>query len=293
MLQDLGSLPYFSHVAVMLNTTSDTIFTSRRNLQMSSNPLLKHRLPGRVFQLPSRGALYKNGELDPSCATGEIQIRPLSAMNEISLKNQDLLFNGRAIEDVVAECAPAIKKPLQLFSRDVDALLFYLRLVTYGNEFVVEVKHTCENATNHSYSINLDNMLLDMKFLDPSLVDSQRTFTLSSGEQVVVRPLLFQDMIEMLHMTGLAKNDLSVDDIKRLSVQNLLALIESVDGISDRSLIHEWIVTLTSPQIASITEHAENISSWGTNQFTTLTCKDCGEKMTVELPLNPVSFFTS
>ena len=42
---------------------------------MSNNPLLqKIRLPGRIFQLPSRGLFYKNGELDESVKNGEIHV---------------------------------------------------------------------------------------------------------------------------------------------------------------------------------------------------------------------------
>jgi hypothetical protein len=34
------------------------------------------------------------------------------------------------------------------------------------------------------------------------------------------------------------------------------------------------------------------MNDWGPKQTVELVCKDCGEKMDVELPLNPVSFFT-
>ena len=71
----------------------------------AQNPLLqKLKLPGRTFQLPSRGALYNNGEL--SSKEGEVHVHPMSALTEISLKNPDLLFNGRALEEVCAECVP-------------------------------------------------------------------------------------------------------------------------------------------------------------------------------------------
>ena len=52
--------------------------------------LAKLKLPGRVFQLPSRAALYQNGELEG--ADGEVQVQALSALTEINLKNPDLKF---------------------------------------------------------------------------------------------------------------------------------------------------------------------------------------------------------
>ena len=60
------------------------------------NPLLQGiKLPGRTFQLPSRGALY-NDELDGTIVGGEVHVHPMTALTEINLKNPDLLFNGKA-----------------------------------------------------------------------------------------------------------------------------------------------------------------------------------------------------
>jgi hypothetical protein len=44
--------------------------------------------------------------------------------------------------------------------------------------------------------------------------------------------------------------------------------------------------------INRITNAASELNDWGPEQITTLKCKDCGEEMKVELPMNPVSFFT-
>jgi hypothetical protein len=42
-----------------------------------------------------------------------------------------------------------------------------------------------------------------------------------------------------------------------------------------------------------VSDAAEKLNSWGPDQVVKLRCKDCGELMDVELPLNPVSFFTA
>lgn len=258
----------------------------------TTNPLLqKIRLPGRTFQLPSRGALYDAGVLDASVKNGEVHVHPMSALTEINLKNPDLLFNGKAIEAVVRECAPAIKKPFELFGRDVDALLFFLRLVTYGSEYRVEVRHDCENAKQHSYAIDLDQMVIGMKQLDPTVIDARRVVTLSTGQKVYTRPMKYSDAIALFHQTE-GKKDLKTDDIKELAVSNLLRMIEKVDDVSDSAMIEEWIRSLTTPMVSRITEAASELNQWGPDQIVTLKCRDCGEEMKVELPLNPVSFFT-
>jgi len=253
----------------------------------TSNPLVqKLKLPGRVFQLPSRGALYKNGEV--SSSEGEVHVHPMSALTEINLKNPDLLFNGKALEEVCAECIPDIKKPTQLFGRDVDALMFYLRLVTYGPKFEINVKHTCENAKNHSYVVDLEQMVTQMKVLDPT---EKFEVTIQTGQKVVLHPVKYEHMIKLYQMNA-GKTEMTPDDVKKNIIFNLVNLVDNVDGITDRALIEEWATKLTSPMQNRITEVIEKMNGWGPNGTTNLKCKDCGTEMEVELPLNPISFFT-
>lgn len=253
----------------------------------ATNPLLQRlKLPGRVFQLPSRGALYKNGELDSP--EGEIHVHPMSALTEINLKNPDQLFNGKALMEVCAECIPDIKKPTELFGRDVDALMIFLRLVTYGPKFEVSVKHTCENAKNHSYVVDIERMVAEMKPLDPT---EKFEVTIQSGQKVVLHPVKFEHLIKLFQMNA-GKKELTPEDVKKNIILNLSSLVESVDGITDPALIEGWIRELTTPMQNRITDVIEKMNDWGPNNTAKLKCKDCGTEMDVELPLEPISFFT-
>lgn len=259
-------------------------------MEAQVNPLMaKIKLPGRTFQLPSRAALYKNGEVGSN--EGEVHVHALSALAEISLKNPDLLFNGKALEAVFAECVPEIKKADQLYGRDIDAIMYFLRLVTYGPEFVVNVKHTCEGAKDHSYSINIERMIQEMKQLDPTVADRDFTVTLPNGQVVKVHPVKFDHMIKLFQM-NLNKTDFTADDVKKNLVFNLTSIIDNVDGIADKGQIEEWVRSISTPYQNRITEAIEKTNEWGPAQTTVLKCKDCGEDMTIELPLNPISFFT-
>ena len=258
-------------------------------MEAKMNPLMtKLKLPGRTFQLPSRGALYKNGEL--SSSDGEVHVHPLSALAEITLKNPDLLFNGKAIEAVFAECIPEIKKPTELYGRDIDAVMYFLRLVTYGPEFAVNVKHTCEKAKEHSYVVNIESMINEMKPLDPTAIETDYTVVLPNGQNVKVHPVKFEHMIKLFQM-NLNKSEYSPEDVKKNLVFNLVNLIESVDGITDKHQIEEWVKAISAPYHNRISEAIERTNHWGPSQTTILKCRDCGEDMNIELPLNPISFF--
>jgi hypothetical protein len=275
---------------------------------MPTNPLLaKLKLPGRTFQLPSRGSLYNKGEIEG--VEGEIHVHAMSALAEISLKNPDLLFNGKALEQVFRECIPEIKKPSELLARDIDAIMFFLRLVTYGPEFEIRVRHDCiESCTlkengeyltdsegeeihkEHSYVVNIEQMVQQMKFLDPTLTEEFKV-ELPNGQLVKVHPVKFEHMIKLFQMNS-GKQEFTSEDLKRNVVFNLVNLIDEVDGITDKKQIEEWVSTITTPYQNRITEAIEKTNEWGPEQTTVLKCRDCQKDMPVELPLNPISFFT-
>ncbi len=255
----------------------------------STNPLLaKLKLPGRTFQLPSRGALYTGEITSPE---GEVHVHPLSGIAEISLKNPDLLFNGKAVEEVFAECVPEVRHAQRLYARDIDAIMFYLRLVTYGPEFQINVKHTCEGAKDHSYVVNLEQHLQQMEFLDPTVIEEQFKAVMPNGQIVRVHPIKFEHMIKLFQMNA-SKREFTAEDQKRNVMFNLVNAIESVDGITDQAKIEEWVRAVSSPFHNRITEAIERTNAWGIKTTTQVKCRDCGTEMTVELPLNPISFFT-
>lgn len=254
--------------------------------------MTKIKLPGRIFQLPSRAALYTHGEV--SGEEGEVHVHAMSALAEIDLKNPDLLFNGNALTRVFQECIPQIKKPTELYGRDIDALMFFLRLVTYGPNFEIRVKHNCEEAKEHSYVVDIERLIQEIKFLDPTEIEEKFTVVVGDAENqqiVKVHPVKFAHMIKLYQM-NMGKTEFSPADVKKNVVFNLVSLIQSVDGIEDKKQIEEWVSAITTPMQNRITEAIEKTNEWGPTSTVTLTCKDCQHEMPTDLPLNPISFFT-
>lgn len=260
-----------------------------------TNPLLaKIKLPGRVFKLPSGGHLYQNGELGPNVANGEVHVHPLSAIAEIKLKNIDMLFSGRAIDEVFAECIPDIKKPNELFGKDVDALMVFLRVATYGSKFAVDAEHNCANAESHSYEVDLDEFVKNIRELDPTTINEQSTVTISTGQHVKLEPLRYKSLVELMQRSaqGGLDSETSVEDIQDNILKNLCSIIYSVDNVTDKEMIGEWARYLSTKDVNLIGSAIENASAWGTQQQVTLTCKDCGQPFQVDLPTNPIVFFS-
>jgi hypothetical protein len=258
----------------------------------NSNPLLAGiKLPGRIFQLPSRGIFYKNGELADNISDGEIHVHSMSAMDEIVMKNPDQLFSGDAINTVFKNCISGIQKPSDLLAKDVDAIILFLRVVTYGSGFEFTAAHNCPGAKSHTYIADVDKLIAEMKMIDPTTVRELYTLTLDNGQTVKLRPNIYQHVLNLIKLNQ-NKKVITAEDQQQNLLLMLLSVIESVDGIAERALIEEWLKKIPAPMISRIGEKVEKVNEWGSDSKWKCRCRDCGQEYDVEIPVNPVSFFT-
>jgi hypothetical protein len=255
------------------------------------NPLLAQlKLPGRIFQLPSRGIFYTNGELEDNVKDGEIHVQPMSALDEINIKNPDQLFSGAAVETVFKSCVSGVNKPSDLLAKDVDAIMMFLRTVTYGPDYEFTAKHRCEGAKEHSYVANVEQMIGQMKMIDPTQVDKQYTVTLPNGQIAKMNPNRYQQMLEIVKLNQ-NKTQITVEEQQRNIILMLKAVIHQVDDITNEAMIEEWLRKIPPTFVNRIAERSESVNEWGPNLRWKCVCKDCGEEFDVEIPINPVSFF--
>jgi len=129
---------------------------------MDNNPLKQYfRRPSVFLRLPSGGRNYKPGVINlPD--SGELPVFPMTAIDEITSKTPDALYNGSAVADIVKSCVPNIIDPFQITSIDMDAILIAIKSATNGNE--IEIESTCPSCENiGNYGINLVNLLRTMQ----------------------------------------------------------------------------------------------------------------------------------
>lgn len=259
--------------------------------------MTKIRLPGRRLALPSSCLLYTNGEVTEEVFnTGEVEIHPINTINEIRLKSPDLLFGGHAIAQVISECVPGILKPLELLAKDVDAIMLFLRVVTFGANFSITAKHNCKHAQNHTYEINLETIISGGKYLTKEEYLQRFTVVIPNGQTVRLQPHRFNYVIELLQMTrdAEAKERASVDDAVKVVMSQLNEIVHSVDGITDRGLINEWISACPATWIEQIAKASEKAGDWGFDMSVKSQCQDCGgTDFKVALPMNPAIFFSN
>ena len=257
---------------------------------MSTATLDSIKIPGEIIKLPSLGLFYTDGELDENVRDGEVEVFPMSAFDEIAMKNIDHIINGLSITEVFSRCVPQVKKPGALFGKDVDQILLVLKRITYGPNMEVSYKHNCKGAKDHKYKIDINEILNASTTLDPTAIDSLYTVVMDNGQVVELRPVRFNDIVTIMQDTK-NFNSAPLADIQTKLVESTINIIHAVDGDTDKKRIKKWASRIPAPWFKKIAQALDNGNDWGPNINYTLICEDCGQPMIVELPLNPLTFF--
>ena len=157
---------------------------------LDNNPLKQYfRRPALYLKLPSGGQGYPEGAIDlPD--NGELPIYPMTAIDEITCRTPDALYNGTAVTEVIRSCVPNIKDPWSITSIDLDPLLIAVKIATNGNK--MEVDTTCPKCEEESkYDLDLSRILAGFKASD-------YTKHLDIGELAIkFRPLSYNELNEV------------------------------------------------------------------------------------------------
>ncbi len=257
---------------------------------MTHNALLDRiRIPGETFRLPSGGLFYQAGILSDKVIDGEIYVHPMTAIDEIALKTPDLLFSGKAIEDVFGRCIPDVLLSGKMLAKDVDFLLICLRKVSYGPQMELSYTHNCESAKEHSYLVNVDEFLRKSKRIDPNKVAKDFHLTLTNSQTVHIEPISFENYVALMQSND---TDVAPDKLAQRLIFSVSKIIKSVDGDIDTNHIQEWLAKIPPMLMRQVTDSIEKTTEWGPDFMTTMKCKDCGLEVQVQAPLNPLAFFT-
>jgi hypothetical protein len=125
---------------------------------MNANPLKQYfRRPEIYLKLPSGGKFYPAGSIDlPD--NQELPIYPMTAIDEITSKTPDALFNGTAVVDIIKSCVPNIIDPWSIPIIDLDPILVAIRAASNGT--TLDIESQCPSCNEEaSYGINLIGLL--------------------------------------------------------------------------------------------------------------------------------------
>lgn len=213
------------------------------------NPLRQFfRQPAIYLKLPSNGDHWAPGTLK-SVPNNEYPVLPMTAIDEITYRTPDALFNGEAVVSVIKSCMPSVVNPWAAPSVDVNAILVGIRIASYGHE--LEVGTTCPKcATVDEYALDLRSVLDQIRMPNYSQ-------TVTYGDlEISFKPLDYQTQnsinmaqFEQQRLIQMIPNSELADEEK---VQRLNEAVQKITELTVTTIKHS-IGTVRTPQ-ALVTE---------------------------------------
>jgi hypothetical protein len=258
--------------------------------------------------LPSQGKNYPEGTLNMP-ATGELAVYPMTAIDEITYRTPDALYNGQATVDVIQSCVPDIKNAWAVPSIDVDTLLVAIRIATYGHEMPFGT--ACPACKEESEQV------VDLRTVLDSLRPADYSQTIQTGDvEIFFKPITYKNMndnnamqyenqkvLQMLPDSEIPESDKLVaigDALKKITEITVNALGQSIVAIktpqalvTEPEFITEFLKNCNRQLFNQIKDHIVDLKVSSEMQPLNMTCTDCNHQYKQSVTLDMTSFFGS
>lgn len=273
----------------------------------NQNPLAKHfRQPAIYIKLPTGGAWNDETSLKTT-ENGEHAVYPMTALDEISYRTADALFNGTSVANVIQSCVPDILDPWKISTADLDTLLISIRIASYGHEMDFTSKCPKCNETN-DFGIDLRQVLEQIKVADFS------TPVVIGDVTIYFQPLTYQaqndsntsQFQDQKMLEALPQSDMPEDEklaalqqaFTNISILTLNAIADSIamikvgdDVVVDNTHIKEYLQNCDTKAFDKIRKKIEYIKSTQEVKPLQITCADCKHEYKTPFTLNVANFF--
>ena len=273
----------------------------------SNNPLRQFfRQPAVYLKLPSRGQYWAPGSLDMP-ENGELPVYPMTAIDEISYRTPDALFNGQAVINVIQSCVPSIKDAGKIPSMDLNALLVGIRIASYGHS--LEVSSTCTACNNEDdfsadLRIILDNLrcpdynkhmdLGDLQIIfKPSTYEEQNKSAMEQFE----RQKFLQQMSDG-EMSDEDRNHVLTESLKQITNLTINLISKSIAAIqipgavvTNIEQIREFLQESDRTLFKKIRDHVIDLTQASQIKPLNVECSECHHKYQQEINMDMTSFF--
>ena len=272
----------------------------------SSNPLQQYfRRPSIYLKLPSQGQGYPEGAIDLP-ENLEIPIYPMTAIDEITTRTPDSLYNGMAVVELIKSCAPNIKDPWSIPLTDLDPILVAIRIATNGT--FMEIDTSCPSCGESAkFDLNLTAVLNGFQAGDYST-------PLSVGDlNFKFKPLQYREINEtnliQFEVQKLINTVQQTEDqeLKNEKTQELLYKINEIASsiitktieyiqtpnstVFEKEYIKEFLDNCDKNTFETIKDFSVKIRELSENKPLDITCSSCQHQYKQSFAINPSTFF--
>lgn len=270
------------------------------------NPLRQYfRRPAVYITLPSRGEGY-NKEIIDMPDNGELPVYPMTAIDEITIRTPDALFNGNAVADVIKSCIPAIKDPWGLNVSDLDAVLIGVRAAAGQNS--LDISSVCPSCNHEeTYGVNLLGLLGTLKMGDYNKVLELNNL------KIKFKPMTYREMnkaalgqfdvqksfaeIEKIEddKQKIEATQLAIKTITEITMQLISQSIEYIQTpdavVTEKDHIIDFLKNCEATTYETIRDHNTLLKSNTELKPLDIQCTSCSHQYQQPFTLNASDFF--
>jgi hypothetical protein len=276
-------------------------------MTQSSNPLKQFfRQPAIYLKLPSGGNHWPEGSLNLP-QNGEIPIYPMTAIDEITYRTPDALFNGQSVVSVIQSCVPNILDAWHMPSIDVNSILIAIRIASYGHE--MEITTTCPGCDHtEDYTLDMRTVLDKIRYPDfgkklqqgdlefifqPMNYNQQTQSGLAQFEQQkLVTMLPSSDLNEEEKLRQLNAALVRITELTMDVIAESIAAIRTPNAIvTDPAQIVEFLNNCDRRVFNAIRDHVVELRRQSDLEPIHIECSECDHKYEQPMNLDVSSFF--
>ena len=281
---------------------------------MAGNPLEKHFRRSLIWlRLPSGGRWYGDGQvkMNENC---EVQIKGISAIDEVLLNTPDAMLNGYALETVIRSCVPDVVDIKALVQPDIEAIFLGIKAATNRGKF--EITRRCDKCEHeNTFDVVCQHVMHNMTYIEDSdcmveidgeLIVHLRPYNYDNRTIMVRKQIEEQRALDELEKQAAGDDDLlrqmsrlsaSVERMAQLTYSMIADSIVSVEilrpehvHVTDKNHIAEWITHIDRDTAKAIVKATEDLNRIGPPKTIPAQCQACGHNWEEPLVYDPSLF---
>lgn len=274
-----------------------------------ANPLQRYfRAPALNVTLPSKGLFFTPGSVTFN-EDGTLPVYPMRAADEYLLKTPDALLSGLAVEKLIESCIPAISRPKEVSTCDLDAILLAIRAATYGEK--MDVDAVCPKCgEENSFECDLPGVLATMTYddeetcvrLDETLIAYVRPYNFANATRVSMATFEETRKVQALEQDEAASEEAkkaqlatSMDRITSLTsslIANCVIKVVTPEGeVTNPVFIKEFMGEITKAWHGKIEKRIDRFNTIGIDKTVEAHCGKCGHDWKTHIEFDPATFF--
>ena len=277
-------------------------------MPQNANPLKQFfRQPAIYLSLPSQGNYWPEGTLDmPN--NKELPVYPMTAIDEITYRTPDALFNGQAVVNVIQSCVPAVKDGWAVPGIDLNAILIGVRIASYGHnmeittkcpsceaesDFTIDLRMVLDQVRQPDYDTpiqqgDLEITICPISYQHQNAINLQQYDQQRLIQQVQIDPNLTDDQkVEQLNQ--------ALHRITELTIETLKYSISSIRAkgtlVTETEFISEFLSNCDRKIYQEIRDRIIKLRTDSELKPFDIACPECDHKYQQTLTLDQAAFF--